>query len=122
MKSSEKRKIPSSALQEQLSELEERAGQRKVHIHYDLLEAAGLKLKGGICKIKGEYHIFVDRRKSTAEKIGLTFAIEAQTHVREEYSTFSWIMEGLLEQAGFTLDKADYKNDFMATYLCTKKS
>ena len=69
MKSSEKRKIPSSALQEQLSELEERAGQRKVHIHYDLLEAAGLKLKGGICKIKGEYHIFVDRRKSTAEKV-----------------------------------------------------
>jgi len=42
-----------------------------IHVHFDLLEAAGLKLKGGICKVKGEYHIFVDRRKSTAERIDI---------------------------------------------------
>ncbi len=42
-----------------------------IHVHFDLLEAAGLKLKGGICKVKGEYHIFVDRRKSTAERINI---------------------------------------------------
>ncbi len=46
----------------------------------------------------------------------------AQTHVRDEYSTCGWIMEGLLERAGFEIDEADYKDDFLASYLCTKKS
>jgi len=45
----------------------------------------------------------------------------AQTHVRQEYSTCGWIMEGLLERAGFQIDKADYKDDFLAAYLCTRK-
>lgn len=49
--------------------MEEQAAQNNIYVHYDLLEAAGLKLKGGICKIKGEYHLFVDRRKSIADKI-----------------------------------------------------
>jgi putative AdoMet-dependent methyltransferase len=46
----------------------------------------------------------------------------AQTHVREEYSTCTWIMEGLLERAGFQIDAADYPDDFLAAYLCTKKT
>jgi putative AdoMet-dependent methyltransferase len=45
----------------------------------------------------------------------------AQTHVRDEYSTYSWIMEGLLERAGFRIDTADYQYGFMATYLCSRK-
>ena len=40
-----------------------------IRVHYDLLEAAGLKLKGGMCKVNGERHIFVDRRKSIADRI-----------------------------------------------------
>lgn len=63
-----KKKIP-SALQDKLSELEEKLAKRGLQVHYDLLEAAGLKLKGGICKIKGEYHLFIDRRKSAGDKI-----------------------------------------------------
>jgi len=46
---------------------------------------------------------------------------EAETHLREEYSTYSWIMEGLLERAGFRIDSVDYQQGFMATYLCKKK-
>jgi len=68
-KSPKKKKQPSPALQSRLSELEEKAAQKGIYIHYDLLEAAGLKLKGGICKINGEYHIFVDKRKSFADRI-----------------------------------------------------
>jgi len=45
----------------------------------------------------------------------------AETHVREEYSTWGWIMEGLLERAGFRIDDADYRDDYLAAYLCTKK-
>ena len=71
MRSEKKKQVPPSSLQERLSELEEQAAQRQIHVHYDLLEAAGLKLKGGICKINGEYHLFVDRRKSIADKIDI---------------------------------------------------
>jgi len=46
----------------------------------------------------------------------------AETHVREEYSTCGWIVEGLLERAGFRIDDADYREDFLAAYLCTRKS
>ena len=70
MKSHKKKKPSSNAsLQSRLSELEEKASQMGIIIHYDRLEAAGLKLKGGICRISGEYHLFIDRRKSITEKI-----------------------------------------------------
>ena len=71
MKPVKKKQMLPSYLQHQLSSLEEQASQKQIHIHYDLLEAAGLKLKGGICKINGEYHLFVDRRKSIADKIDI---------------------------------------------------
>ena len=67
MKSPKKKAPP--ALQARLSELEEALIQKGLHVHYDLLEAAGLRLKGGLCKIKGEYHLFIDKRKSAADKI-----------------------------------------------------
>jgi len=69
MRQRKKGKSPSPALLERLAELEDMAVKQGIEIHYDRLEAAGLKLKGGICTIRGEYHIFVDRRKSTADII-----------------------------------------------------
>ena len=71
MRSTNKKKISSPDLLNRLSELEEKAAQSGIHIHYDLLEAAGIKLKGGICKVDGEFHLFIDRRKSTNDKIDL---------------------------------------------------
>jgi len=59
--------------------------------------------------------------KSMTERIGPTFARELEIHVREEYSTFGWIMEGLLDRAGFAIEKTDYRNDFLAVYLCTRR-
>jgi putative AdoMet-dependent methyltransferase len=44
-----------------------------------------------------------------------------ETHVREEYSTCDWIMEGLLQRAGFRIDDANYIDDFLAGYVCTKQ-
>ncbi len=69
MKSTKKKRRDNPELQERLAELEETLVQRGIHLNYDLLEAAGLKLKDGICQIRGEYHLFIDRRKSTADKI-----------------------------------------------------
>ncbi len=68
MKSARKKK-GSPALQKKLSQLEDKAANKGIQVHFDLLEAAGLKLKGGICKIMGEFHLFIDRRKSIRDKI-----------------------------------------------------
>jgi putative AdoMet-dependent methyltransferase len=101
----------------------------------DFWKLVGLKRLAQMCKPGGRLYLFdvvfsfsVDDYKSridrwvkfTAEKVGPTFAEEAKTHVREEYSTFGWIMEGLLKRAGFAIETADYKNDFMVAYLCTR--
>lgn len=69
MKSSKRKTTISPSLQNKLSGLEQKASGQGIQLHYDLLEAAGLKLKGGLCKIKGEYHLFIDRRKSVTDKI-----------------------------------------------------
>jgi putative AdoMet-dependent methyltransferase len=58
--------------------------------------------------------------QSMAEKVGAEFAAEAETHIRDEYSTFDWIMEGLLNRAGFEIDQAERMEGFGATYLCVK--
>ena len=41
-------------------------------------------------------------------------------HVRMEYSTFTWILEGLLERAGFRIDSRDGTDGVLARYFCTK--
>jgi putative AdoMet-dependent methyltransferase len=42
-------------------------------------------------------------------------------HFSQEYSTFGWIMEDILDKAGFAIETADYKDDFFAAYLCSKR-
>lgn len=44
---------------------------------------------------------------------------EFETHVREEYSTFAWVLEGLLERAGFQILEQSYPAPEYAEYLCT---
>jgi hypothetical protein len=63
-----KAKIPAH-LAARLNELESRAAEIGLEVHYDLMEAAGLKLNGGLCKIEGKLHLFIDRRASAAERI-----------------------------------------------------
>jgi 2-polyprenyl-3-methyl-5-hydroxy-6-metoxy-1,4-benzoquinol methylase len=42
------------------------------------------------------------------------------THMRDEYSTFGWVMERLLTDVGFTLVSADYHAPLHGTYLLRK--
>ncbi|MCA0457260.1 MAG: methyltransferase domain-containing protein [Chloroflexi bacterium] len=42
-------------------------------------------------------------------------------HVRDEYSTYGWILEGLIERAGFGVVERDYTAPTYANYLCMKK-
>jgi putative AdoMet-dependent methyltransferase len=58
-------------------------------------------------------HLSGSARKDTVEII--------TTHIREEYTTTDWIMEGLIRKAGFKIEKGEYDYyGLFAIYLCTK--
>src|SRR6266853_1794597 len=42
------------------------------------------------------------------------------THMRDEYSTFGWVMERMLTDVGFQLVSADYHAPLHGTYLLRK--
>ncbi len=42
--------------------------------------------------------------------------------LRDEHSTYDWIMEGLIKQAGLQLLTAEYSNDVYADYLAVRPS
>jgi hypothetical protein len=46
---------------------------------------------------------------------------EVATHVKEEFSTFDWIMDGLLERAGFSILSKEIVEGVIGTYLCKKE-
>ncbi len=45
---------------------------------------------------------------------------EVSAHVREEYSTLDWIMDGLLERSGFSIRSKEMTGGVLAKYLCVK--
>jgi putative AdoMet-dependent methyltransferase len=48
-------------------------------------------------------------------------AQEAIIHFKNEFSTYDWIMEGMIRRSGFHIDSAEYGKGFQTTYLCTKR-
>jgi cyclopropane fatty-acyl-phospholipid synthase-like methyltransferase len=46
---------------------------------------------------------------------------EAETHIREEFSSFDWIIDGLLERAGFSILSKEMVAGVTGTYLCEKE-
>lgn len=45
---------------------------------------------------------------------------ELEEHVRTEFSTYAWLLEALLEQAGFKIVESSYRRDVYGTYVCAK--
>lgn len=43
-----------------------------------------------------------------------------EIHIREEYSTFGWMLAGMLKQVGFQVEEANYYALTYADYLCAK--
>jgi len=60
---------------------------------------------------------WIDRILPTA---GPQVAEGIREHVRREYSTWAGIMEGLLQRAGFRIDRAEYTDGVLARYYATK--
>ena len=57
-------------------------------------------------------------RMETAQ--GPEIADSLRSHVRKEFSTFAWILEGLLARAGFRIDSAESSGGVLANYYCTR--
>jgi SAM-dependent methyltransferase len=46
---------------------------------------------------------------------------ELEEHVRDEHSTFTWLLEPMIEKAGFAIERAEYSDDgIFAHYRCVK--
>ncbi|MGA1870918.1 MAG: class I SAM-dependent methyltransferase [bacterium] len=61
---------------------------------------------------------WIDGMRSTA---GNQMAEEAIIHIREEFSTWDWIMTGMLDRAGFHIDRNTEIMPHIRAYVCTKK-
>lgn len=70
--------------------------------------------------IDNHQHFFDHWISETLISAGEKLAHDVETAVREEFSTCDWIMEGLLEHAGFKINKVEYNQGFLAQYICRK--
>lgn len=66
-------------------------------------------------------HEIDDWIKAIGAMADAKLAQEAIIHVKNEFSTYDWIMEGMIRRSGFQIDTAEYGKGFQATYLCTKR-
>ena len=63
----------------------------------------------------------IDSWIGTFEEVaGAEFRAEVETHIRDEYSTFGWILEGMLLAAGFAVEKVRCDDGLVAEYACRK--
>jgi SAM-dependent methyltransferase len=96
-----------------------------------LARAAAMLRTGGVFLLRDLMYSFdpreVDRvledwlsRASPRPEIGWTRA-ELEAHVRDEHSTFTWLLEPMLERAGLKIrDTAYSDSQIYATYTCVK--
>ncbi|MBU0485328.1 MAG: class I SAM-dependent methyltransferase [Proteobacteria bacterium] len=59
--------------------------------------------------------------KKLATASGNFLRRDAEAHFREEFSTYDWVMDGLLSRSGFVIKSKRIENGVMGTYLCTKQ-
>lgn len=53
-----------------------------------------------------------------SEMMSDEFARSIASHVKNEYSTIDWIMEGMIERSGFEVVRKEYKDGFIGAYFC----
>jgi SAM-dependent methyltransferase len=98
-----------------------------------LRRIAGLLRPGGLFRLWDVvYHFPVDEAEARFEAWSASVPVSApagqwcradiEEHVRDEHSTFSWLLEVMAERAGFTVEDADYGADgFSARYVLRRR-
>lgn len=94
-----------------------------------LLRIAGMLKEGGKFCLRDVVYSFDprDREKFFSEFIskathkgGPEFAARITDHIGREYSTLDWIMQGMIERAGFEITELKHSRGFFSLYLCTR--
>jgi putative AdoMet-dependent methyltransferase len=110
-------------------------GQLSLHHLPDFWKLLGLQrvyncLKpGGIFVLKDlvypsdidDYSAYFDELLANiASKAGDGMAQDTANHIKKEFSTFEWVMEGILERVGFTIEKKENQG-ILTKYICVKQ-
>jgi hypothetical protein len=75
-----------------LEALEDAAGKLGVEVRYEALAASGVSGGGGLCKVKGQWLVLIDKKATPAERVALladalgafdTSALELPAKARE---------------------------------------
>ena len=97
-----------------------------------LERVAALLQPGGLFRLRdivfacapGEVEAVIEAWLDTgaaSSELGWTRA-ELEAHVRNEHSTFNWLIEPMIERAGFEIEEADYGSlRIHAAYLCVRR-
>lgn len=74
-----------------------------------------------VFKFRKEYDTYIEGIiDDAAQNLGETIAEETKIHIRDEFSTFDWIIQGMIERAGFTIESVNAENSLVCEYLCRK--
>jgi putative AdoMet-dependent methyltransferase len=89
---------------------------------YSMLKPGGkLYLKDTVYSFRSEeYQSFFDTWVRETGTVDAKISAQVEAHIREEYATSGWIMEGILREAGFTIAEVSYEKGFLACYICVK--
>jgi SAM-dependent methyltransferase len=92
---------------------------------------AGFLRPGGILRLRDLVFSFEPRDAVSAVEVWLAGAAESPTrgwtrseleeHLREEHSTFTWLLEAMLERAGFDIRDVEYRSGAYAAYVCAHR-
>ena len=90
---------------------------------YDLLRPGGRLFLGDVIfdfDPRQYRETIEDWLASMKKSAGPRMAEETVVHVRDEFSTWEWVMEGLIERAGFRIDRDFRIMPHIRGYLCSK--
>lgn len=97
-----------------------------------LKRIADMLRPGGILRLRDLVYSFAPERADEALEAWLAQAPidpeegwtrkELETHVRDEHSTFSWLLEPMLEHAGFAIEDVSHaSSEVFSAYTCRKR-
>lgn len=93
-----------------------------LHRMNGMLRPGGLMYIHDVVFVQADAETNISRWIDQLGEIGGTqLRDEVAAHVREEFSTFDWIMDGLIERAGFRILSKEMVAGVIGTYLCEKK-
>ncbi len=55
-----------------------------------------------------------------SQKANPEFKKEIQMHIKDEFSTFDWVLRGMIERAGFEIGLSRSPDGFISEYFCKK--